>query len=382
MTKLGIVAGESSGDQLGAQLIEALRQYDPEIEIFGMCGPKMRAAGCQSLADIEELSVMGLVEVLRKYPSLRKLRTRLTKDLIALDLDAFVGIDVPDFVHYIERQLKKQGVKTAHYVAPQVWAWRPNRAKKLAKTIEMLLVLFPFERDFFCDYGVDTRFVGHPLVKRIPEPVQRESACERLNLDPEKKYIAIMPGSRRQELVRHCELFFEVAEQLGAVHGDYQFLVGAVHEGSREYIQQKLGAFNCRQRTTVVVGQSHEVLAVADVALVVSGTVTMEALVSKTPMVVAIRVAGLSYQILKRLVKTPYVAMPNVLARKAIVPEFVQDDATVDNLVSALNDWLTDGERNNEFYEQATALRASLSVTDQHTAAAAVHELLTVSDSA
>ena len=379
MTKLGIVAGESSGDQLGAQLIEALRELNPEVEIFGMCGPKMRAAGCQALADIEELSVMGVVEVLRKYPSLVKLRSRLTKELLALDLDAFVGIDVPDFVHHIERRLKNQGVKTAHYVAPQVWAWRPNRAKKLADTIDMLLVLFPFERDFFSHYGVDTRFVGHPLVKRIPDPVDRVAACRELKLSAEKKYIALMPGSRRQELMRHCDLFFEVAERIKDAHPDYEFIVGAVHERGREYIEQIRANYSCGERATVVVGKSHEVLAVADVALVVSGTVTMEALVSKTPMVVAIQIANLSYQILRRLVQTPYVAMPNVLANQAIVPEFVQDEATVDNLATALDNWLMDSKSKDEFSVRATTLRASLEVNDGRSAAVAVNELITES---
>ncbi|MEM7467018.1 MAG: lipid-A-disaccharide synthase [Pseudomonadota bacterium] len=375
MTKVAIVAGESSGDQLGAELIRGLRSLLPDVEIYGMCGPKMRAEGCTALADIEELSVMGLAEVLRKYPSLRKLRARLTEDLIALRADVFIGIDVPDFVHYIERKLKDAGTKTVHYVAPQVWAWRPQRAKSLSRAIDLLLVLFPFEPKFFSDYGIQTQFVGHPLVNKISENVSRNEHTESLGLAADKRYIAMMPGSRKQELRRHTALFCDVTEQLARIYPDAIFLFGAVHDDAAAYIEAELGQRALQDRAKVVVGNSHAILGAADLGLVVSGTVTMEALLSKTPIVVAIRLAKLSHFILKRLVTTRFVAMPNILAQTTLVPEFVQNDATVENLVTALGTWLDDAERVADFGLRSNAIRKSLQSPRDNAAANAIVEL-------
>lgn len=376
MLRIGIVAGESSGDQLGAELITELKALEPAVEIHGMCGPKMRDAGCIALADIESLSVMGLVEVLRKYPQLRRLRNELLKRLLALNLDIFVGIDVPDFVHYLEKELKSAGVKTVHLVAPQVWAWRSGRAKRLRDMVDLLLVLFPFEPAFFTRYGVNTRFVGHPLVRKIADPVDRRAACEALDVSDETRYIALMPGSRKQEIRRHSELFCQVAFELAGSFPSHHFLIGAVNTDAAEEIEKVLAALDLRERVRVIVGKSHQVLAAADGALLVSGTVTMEALVSKTPMVVAIRIAGLSYQILRRMVKVPFVAMPNVLAGKEIVPEFVQDEATIDNLAGALKRCLSDQAWRNEFRDNAEKLRQSLIPEDKNIAAQAVLDLV------
>ena len=376
MLKIGIVAGESSGDQLGAQLIEDLRALDSNIEIFGMCGPRMRAAGCEPLADIEELSVMGIAEVLRKYPELRRLRARLVADLLALQLDIFIGIDVPDFVHYIEAKLKHAGVKTAHLVAPQVWAWRRGRAKRLSNLLDLLLVLFPFESDFFTRYNVNTKFIGHPLVKRIPDPVNRAAACDALKIDPAKRYIGIMPGSRKQEIQRHVALFCDVANTLSKQFVNHEFLFGAVNDAAATEIKVQLHDYAVKTKSTIVSAKSHEILAASDAALVVSGTITMEALVSNTPMVVAIRVAEISYQILKRMIKIPFVAMPNVLAGKEIVPEFVQRNATVDNLTAAMGRVLSDEAWLSEFRRNVKFLRASLSPEDEHVAAREVLNLV------
>ena len=376
MLKVGIVAGESSGDQLGAQLIEGLRELHPAIEIYGMCGPKMRAAGCHTLADIEQLSVMGIAEVVSKYPQLRRLRSKLLNDLEALKLDIFIGIDVPDFVHYIERKLKLAGVKTAHLVAPQVWAWRPGRAKRLREIVDLLLVLFPFEPEFFTRFGVNTQFVGHPLIKRIPDPVDRLASCKSLGLNERPRYVALMPGSRKQELKRHTALFCTVADRLAQDFPDHRFLIGAVHSEAAQEIESVRAKYTHQDSMFTVTGKSHDLLAVADAALVVSGTVTVEALVSKTPMVVAIRVAPLSYQILKRMIKTPFIAMPNVLAGKQIVPEFVQDQATVDNLTEAMTKCLVDDSWVSEFQQNATLLRDKLSPTQENATARAVLKLV------
>ena len=376
MLKVGIVAGESSGDQLGAQLIRSLKSLKPDAAFYGMCGPKMREAGCHALADVEQLSVMGIVEVARKYPQLRRLRSRLIADLLSLDLDIFIGIDVPDFVHHIEGKLKQAGVKTVHYVAPQVWAWRPGRAKRLNEIVDLLLVLFPFEPDFFTHYGVNTSFVGHPLVSEIPNPVDRLGACQSVGVEPNRRYVALMPGSRGQERRRHTRLFGQVANALMTQIPDCEFLLGAVHDNAAAEIRTILDGTPMFEKTTVVVHKSHEILAISDAALVVSGTVTMEALVSKTPMVVAIRVAGLSYQILKRMVKTPFIAMPNVLAEREIVPEFVQDEASVDNLTRSMKKCIDDACWRAEFDNNAEFLRKSLFPPGEHAAAKSVLNLL------
>lgn len=349
-------------------MINELRELCPGVQVFGMTGPKMRAAGCESIADIEELSVMGIVEVLKKYPALRSLRTRLIREFTDLKLDAFIGIDVPDFVHHIEGVLRARGVKTIHYVAPQVWAWRRGRAKKLPQLIDLLLTIFPFEPKFFTAYGVNAKFVGHPLVSRIPESLDRQSGLQALGLPATPRYIALMPGSRLQELKRHTDLFLESAARLAAGFPEYRFLLGAVNEGAASYLRVKLSEYSALP-VEVVTAQAHELLASCDAALVASGTVTMEALCTRTPMVVAVKIAGMSYQILRRLVKIPYVAMPNVLANEMIVPEFVQYEATADKLSAALADWLENPQRVDKFKQQSQLLRQSLSAEPVNAAA-------------
>lgn len=376
MLKIGIVAGESSGDQLGAQLISNLRERYPDVSIVGMAGPKMRAAGCEVIADIEELSVMGIVEVLQKYPTLRRLRTRLINDLTDLKLDLFIGIDVPDFVHHIERKLKSKGVKTVHYVAPQVWAWRPKRARRLSATVDLLLVLFPFELDFFTRHGVRAKFVGHPLVDEIPERVDRESILLSLGLPNEDAYVALMPGSRRQELRRHVDLFLATASTLSKEYPKHRFLVAAVNEDARRFIEDRAVQICPDLNVHIVAGRSHEILAVAEVALAVSGTVTMEAMCTKTPTVVAIRLAEFSYQILKRLVTVPFVAMPNILAGKKIMPEFVQAQATVENLSVAMSNWIKNPTVVADYKGECVALRGSLRATSNGSAAQEISKLL------
>lgn len=295
MVHVGIVAGESSGDQLGAALIEALRRQCPDIRITGMAGPKMIASGCEAIASIDDLSVMGIVEVLRKYPQLRRLRERVVRFYLDNRPDVFVGIDAPDFVMGIESRLHSANIKTVHYVAPQIWAWRKSRAKKMTAQVDRLLVLFPFEQSFFRRYGVETKFVGHPVADQIPLRRDVTAARNRLGLESARTYVALMPGSRAQEWDRHVDVFLCAAKLVAEKNKEVAFIAGAIDADAEAFILGRAAAVSPGIELTVKRGRSHEILGASNVALVASGTVTMEGVFAKTPLVVAYKIAPLSY---------------------------------------------------------------------------------------
>lgn len=352
MLHIGIVAGESSGDQLGGALITALRERESDIRITAMAGPRMTAAGCEVIATVDELSVMGLIEVVRQYPRLRRLRERIYEFYADTKPDVFIGIDVPDFVMNIEARLRRRGVKSVHYVAPQTWAWRPGRAAKLARNVDLLLALFPFEVEFFARHGVPTAFVGHPVADRFPLKRDPTEPRRDLGLHPDSRVIAIMPGSRRQELLRHVDLFLDSAALVHARLGDTVFIANALNDDAASYIAERAAARVPTLPLEVITGAAHTVLRAADAALVASGTVTMEGLFAKTPLVVAYKLAPLSYHIMKRMVQVPYIAMPNILAGSLMVPEFVQAAAHPESLARALVDWLSSTEKVENYARQ------------------------------
>tara|TARA_R110002096_G_scaffold179809_6_gene356885 strand:- start:53 stop:1189 length:1137 start_codon:yes stop_codon:yes gene_type:complete len=370
MLHIGIVAGESSGDQLGGALITALRKRESDIRITAMAGPRMTEAGCEAIATVDELSVMGLVEVVRQYPRLRRLRERIYEFYADAKPDVFIGIDVPDFVMNIEARLRRRGVKTVHYVAPQTWAWRPGRAAKLARNVDLLLALFPFEVEFFMQHGVPTAFVGHPVADQFPLARESMRAREELGVDPGARVVAIMPGSRRQELSRHVDLFLDSAALVHAQLGDTVFIANALNRDAAAYIVERAAARVPSLPLQVVTGAAHAVLRASDAALVASGTVTMEGLFAKTPLVVAYKLAPLSYFIMKRMVQVPYIAMPNILAGSQMVPEFVQAAARPERLAQALVDWLTSAGKVENYVRQC-ALQHRLLKRDAATEAAA-----------
>lgn len=355
MLHIGIVAGESSGDQLGGALITALRERTSDIRITAMAGPRMLSAGCEAIATVDELSVMGLVEVVRQYPRLRRLRERIYEFYAHAKPDVFIGIDVPDFVMNIEARLRRRGIKSVHYVAPQTWAWRPGRAAKLARNVDLLLALFPFEVEFFTRHGVPTAFVGHPVADRFPLERDPSEARQALRVQSESRLVAIMPGSRRQELLRHVDMFLDTAALVHARLGDTVYIANAVNDDAATYIAERAAARVPSLPIEVVTGSAHAVLRAADAALVASGTVTMEGLFAKTPLVVAYKLAPLSYHIMRRMVQVPYIAMPNILAGREVVPEFVQAAASAGNLAQALVDWLTDSEKVDNYARQCIA---------------------------
>lgn len=375
MMHIAIVAGESSGDQLGGALIDALRQRHPGIKITGMAGPKMRAAGCEAIASIDELSVMGLVEVLRKYPELRRLRERICKYYLATRPDVFVGIDVPDFVMGIESRLHAAGIKTVHYVAPQIWAWRQSRAKKIAARLDLLLALFPFEESFFGGYGIRTAFVGHPVADQIPPVRDTQTAREELGLAQNRRYVALMPGSRRQEWTRHVDLFLQAAKLIAEAADDVAFIAGAINADAAEFVSCRAREISPAIELDIHEGRSHAILGASDAAIVASGTVTMEGTFTKTPMVVAYKMAPPTYFVMKRLVKVRYIAMPNVLADRELIPEYVQGAATPHALAREITAWLGDGDRRREFETQCLEIHATLRRGAAGRAAAAVLQL-------
>jgi lipid-A-disaccharide synthase len=338
---IALVAGEASGDILGAGLMQALKIKHPEVEFIGVGGPLMEAEGLVSSFPMERLAVMGLVEVLGRLRELLGRRKRLIKELIAARPDVFIGIDAPDFNLTLELKLRQAGIRTVHYVSPSVWAWRQKRVLKIREACDLMLTLFPFEARFYLDHQVPVRFVGHPLANTIPLQADRDGAREALGLTPDDSVVALLPGSRGGEVARLGELFLDAAERLRALRPGVQFVLPCANAERRAQLEAMLAGRNLPLR--LLDGRSHEVLAACDAVLIASGTATLEALLHKRPMVVAYKVAPLTYRILKRLVKSPYISLPNLLAERMLVPELIQDAATPDALAQTLAPLLDDG---------------------------------------
>lgn len=354
--RIGLVAGEVSGDRLGAALLAALRERGELAAAFGMAGPAMRAHGCQALARAEDLSVMGLVEVVRAYPRLWSLRNRLGDQLLAARPDVVVGIDVPDFNLGLERRLKAAGVCTVHWVCPQAWAWREGRAVDIRRAVDRLLALFPFEVDFFSQRGIPTEFVGHPLADQLPLEPDRPAARQALGLGVAQPVLALMPGSRSQEQAQLLDPFVAAARIVRECRPDTRLVVGTAHEAHARRARAALAGMGA----IVVTGQSHQVLTAADVVLAASGTVTLEALLCATPMVVGYRMAGLSYHIIRSMVKIPRIALPNILAERDLVPELLQNALTPAALAEAALAWFDQPARRADFVRASRALHREL----------------------
>lgn len=369
--KVALVAGESSGDILGAGLMQALKAQHPGVTFIGVGGPRMEAEGLVSHFPQERLAVMGLVEVLGRLRELLKRRKDLLAMLLAERPDVFIGIDAPDFNLDLELRLRRAGIRTVHYVSPSVWAWRQKRVLKIREACDLMLTLFPFEARFYEEHGVPVRFVGHPLADAIPLEADRGAARAGLSLPADGFVVALMPGSRGGEVARLGELFLLAAERLRALRPGVRFVMPCASPARRAQLEQMLASRDLP--LTLLDGRSHEALAACDAVLIASGTATLEALLFKRPMVVAYRVAPLTFLILKRLVRSPYVALPNLLAQRRLVPELLQDAATPEALAQALSPLLDDGAVQTEgFGEIHRALRRDASAQ----AAAAVLELV------
>lgn len=348
--RVALVAGEASGDILGSGLMQALRARHPDIEFIGVGGPRMEAEGLSSYFPMERLSVMGLVEVLGRLPELLRRRKRLIRTLIEARPDVMIGIDAPDFTLGVEHKLRQAGLRTVHYVSPSVWVWRQKRVLKIREACDLMLALFPFEARFYEEHGVPVRFVGHPLANTIPLEADRAAARARLGLPADGQVLALMPGSRGGEVGKLGALFLDTAQRLLVERPGLRFVLPCASAARREQIEQMLQGREPLP-LTLLDGASHEALAACDAVLIASGTATLEALLYKRPMVVAYRVAGLTYRILKRLVKSPYISLPNLLAGRLLVPELIQDAATPQALAATLSPLLDDGSQQVEFFD-------------------------------
>ncbi len=325
--RIGIVAGEASGDILGAGLIRALRKRYPQARFEGIGGELMLEQGCESLYPLERLSVMGLVEVLGRLPELLRERRRLVRYFIDNPPDLFIGIDAPDFTLGMERKLKAAGIPTVHYVSPSVWAWKRKRIYKINQSTDLLLSLFPFEAEIYQPTQQNLRFVGHPLADEIPAAIDLDAARARYRMPAgeERPLVALLPGSRGSEIKYLARPFLETARWLQAQRPELHFVLPAANQYRYEQLESLIQDEFSDLNLALVLQGSRDVMAVSDAILIASGTATLEACLLQKPMVVAYRMAGLTYRIYSRLIKSPWVSLPNVLAGEEMVPEVLQD---------------------------------------------------------
>ncbi|NDP41448.1 MAG: lipid-A-disaccharide synthase [Aromatoleum sp.] len=333
---IGIVAGEASGDALAATLIHAVRARLPQARFVGIAGPRMQAAGCETWYPLETLSIHGFVEVIARLPELVAIRRALAARLAAEPVSLFIGVDAPDFNLGLEAKLKRRGVRTMHFVSPSVWAWRPERVRRIGRSVHRMLALFPFEPPIYEAAGVPVTFVGHPLAQQAAAPGSRREAREQLKLTLTQPVFALLPGSRASELDMHGDLVLQTASALHAARPDARFLVPLATRPTRDRFEAALYRLGLdKLPLTLLYGHATDAMRAADVALVASGTATLEAALSRCPHVIFYRVNAMTARIVRRKLLLPWVGLPNVLAGRFVVPELLQEDATVDNLAQA-----------------------------------------------
>lgn len=355
--RLGLVAGEASGDLLGAHFIRALRQRHPQLHAAGIAGPRLVEAGVEAIYPSEKLAVNGYVEVLRHLPELLRIRSRMAALFLAQRPRVFVGIDAPDFNFALEHRLKAAGIPTVHFVSPSIWAWRPERIHTIREAVSHMLVVFPFEEAIYRDAGIPVTYVGHPLADVIPLEPDAAAARAALNLAGGPVF-ALLPGSRLSEVKRHARLMLEAARLIARRRPDARFVLPAASEAAAALIDRARAGLDLN--LTVLAGQSHTALAACDVALVASGTATLETALFKKPMVITYRVPALTAWLMRRKALQPWIGLPNILARDFLVPERVQEAATPDNLAADALAWLDDAPRREAAVERFRAMHASL----------------------
>lgn len=371
--KIALIAGEDSGDLLGADLLKNIKKSHPNIEFIGVGGEKMKAEGLTLISSNKEFAIMGFAEIFKKLPKLLKLRKHITNRIIEEKPDLFIGIDAPDLNFAIEKKLKKHGIKIIHYVSPSIWAWRPKRAVKISKITDLVLTLFPFEPEYYKKIGGKAKFVGHPLAQNIPLEIDKSSAKSKIYLDNNKPVLAVLPGSRSNELKAHTDLFIKTAVELKKINPDLQIISANTNKEKIQYIQE------CANRNKLpikIYKDATVVLKAADFTLLASGTVALEAMLCKTPMVVGYKISKITYTIVKsfNMMLLPYYSLPNVLYGDFLVQEVLQKNMTVDNLMIAMLP-LTNNKKQVEMQTEFTRLHQDL-LSPENSAAKAVCDFI------
>ena len=377
---IALVAGEVSGDILGAGLIRALKVKYPNARFVGIAGERMIAEGCETLVDMEEIAVMGLAEIVKHLPRLLKIRKMVVETMSAQKPDIFIGIDAPEFNLYVEDKLKAQGIKAVHYVSPSVWAWRQKRIYKIARATDLVLAFLPFEKAFYDRFNVPCRFVGHTMADSIPLKPDRHEACNVLNIDEKQRYMAILVGSRSAEVELLSTPFLQTALRLKEKFPDLKFLVPLINQKRRQQFEQFKARLAPNLDMILLDGNARQAMIAAEVTLLASGTAALECMLCKSPMVVGYRMKPLTYFLAKHLVKTPYISLPNLLADEMLVPEMIQEDCTAEKLTEKLIPYLEQDEsavqNRHVLIQRFTDLHQQIQCDADKQAAQAVIDLL------
>lgn len=375
--RIAIVAGESSGDLLGAALIKSLLERFPDAQFSGVCGPKMLAAGARTIESMETLAVGGIVEVLKHLSELLQLRKRLVKAITNEKPDLFIGIDAPDFNIGLARRLKRAGIPTVHYVSPSIWAWRPERIKQIRKAVSHILLILPFEEKIYQQEKIPATYVGHPLADLMPVLADKDQMREVLNVANKDSVIAMLPGSRQREVRVMAEVFVKTALLMAELNSKVVLLVPLITRETRTIFESEIWRLNAQHLNwRLMFGHAHEAMIASDVILLASGTAALEAMLAKRPVVVAYKISALTYRMVKRKFLLPYVSLPNIIAGRFVVPEFLQDEAKPENLAQALNNFLLDKVLAAEISEVFTRQHQTLQCDAALRAATAVAKLL------
>ncbi|MCY9813987.1 lipid-A-disaccharide synthase [Aeromonas caviae] len=372
--RIGIVAGETSGDILAAGLVRELQARYPDAQFEGIAGPRMQALGVKALFEMEELSVMGITEVLGRLPRILQVRRELLRHFIANPPDIFVGVDAPDFNIGVELKLRRAGIKTVHYVSPSVWAWRQGRIHKIKAATDMVLAFLPFEKAFYDRFDAPCRFVGHTMADDIPLVPDQGAVREALGIDPARRWLAVLPGSRTAEVGFMAPVFLEACKHLTVHNPDLGFIVPLVNQKRREQFLAIKAEVAPELDMVLLDGQGREAMIAADVVMLASGTAALEAMLVKKPMVVGYKLKPFSYLLAQWLVKTDYVSLPNLLTDKMLVPELIQHECTPANLVEEVSKLLD--HDNSELITTFTRLHEKIRCNADVQAAEAVAALL------
>ena len=371
---VALVAGETSGDILGAGLIRSLKKHHPNIQFVGIAGPQMQAEGCKAWYEMEELSVMGIVEVLGRLRRILAIRRDITKRLIELKPDIFIGIDAPDFNLSLEGKLQQAGIKTIHYVSPSVWAWKQKRVFKIKRNTNLILAFLPFEKAFYDKFDVPCRFIGHKMADDIPLEPDQTAMRQQLGIPLDCQCLALLPGSRHAEVTLLSEPFLKAAQLLRDKFPDLHIVVPLANEKRRQEFERIKAEIAPQLNVQLLDGHAREAMIASNAAILASGTVALECMLAKCPMVVGYKMKAFTFWLAKKLIKTPYVSLPNILAGKEIVPELLQHDCTPENIANHVLPFLESD--NTELKATFLALHKQIRCNADEQAAQAVLDVL------